>query len=199
MTIKTEHYGWDGKEVPSHALAEDAVRTLLRYIREDPERDGLLDTPNRVVKALAEMTEGLHQDPAVILARRFELQHDEMILVKDIPFTSVCEHHLLPFTGKAAVAYVPDGHQVVGLSKLARLVLCFAKRPQVQERMTGQIADAVVEHLKPLGAACIIKAEHNCLSCRGARLPGVNFVTSALRGVLKTDPAARAELMSLVG
>src|ERR1700734_4041074 len=124
--------------------------------------------------------------------------YDETVILRDIPFNSICEHHLLNFTGTAAVAYVPNGGEVVGLSKLARLVLCYAKRPQVQERLAGQVVDGVMVHLKPLGAACIIKAEHSCLACRGAKLPGAQFVTSALRGVLKTDVSARAELMALI-
>ncbi len=177
---------------------EDAVVRLLQYIGEDPRRDGLKDTPKRVLKAMREMTEGLREDPAQILERRFELGHDELVVLRDIPFNSICEHHLLGFTGTAAVAYVPNGSQVVGLSKLARLVLCFAKRPQVQERMAGQIVDSVMKHLEPAGAACVIKAGHSCLACRGAKLPGAQFVTSALRGVLKTDVSARAELMALI-
>lgn len=177
---------------------EDAIVRLLQYLGEDPKRDGLLDTPKRVLKAMREMTEGLREDPAAILDRRFDLDHDELVLLKNISFTSLCEHHLLPFSGTAAVAYVPSGGKVVGLSKLARLVLCYAKRPQIQERLAGQVVDAIVEHLKPLGAACVISAEHSCLACRGAKLSGAQFVTSALRGVLKNDVSARAELMSLI-
>src|SRR6202044_3160860 len=186
-------FPWEADHGP-----EDAVVRLLQYIGEDPRRDGLKDTPARVLKALREMTEGLREDPATILERRFKLEHDEMVILRDIPFNSICEHHLLNFTGTAAVAYVPNGGEVVGLSKLARLVLCYAKRPQVQERLAGQVVDGVMVHLKPLGAACIIKAEHSCLACRGAKLPGAQFVTSALRGVLKTDVSARAELMALI-
>lgn len=185
--------------IPAVSSAEEAVKVLLRFLGEDPDRDGLKDTPTRVLKALREMTEGLREDPAKILERRFELTHDELVVLKGIPFTSLCEHHLLPFQGEAAVAYVPNGGKVVGLSKLARLVQCFAKRPQIQERMTGEIADAVVTYLEPIGAACVISAEHSCLACRGARLPGALFITSALRGVLKEDQRARAELMSLIG
>lgn len=188
------HFPWEKAAQP-----EDAVVRLLEFLGEDPNRDGLRETPSRVCKALREMTEGVGQDVGAILSKRFELSHDELVLIKDIPFTSLCEHHMLPFSGIAHVAYVPSGGKVVGLSKLARLVQCFAKRLQVQERMTGQIADAVQEHLEPLGSACIVSAEHSCLACRGARLPGVSFVTSALRGVLKGDSSARAELMALIG
>ncbi len=194
------HYrmGSSGHVIPSQALAEDAVRTLLAHVGEDIGRDGLKDTPLRVIKALLEMTGGLRENPAEILERRFDLAHDELVILRDIPFTSLCEHHLLVFSGIAHVAYIPAGGKVVGLSKLARLVLCFARRPQIQERIASQVADALMEHLQPLGAACIVSAEHSCLSCRGAKLPGVKFVTSALRGALKDDKAARAELMSLV-
>lgn len=181
------------------AAPEDAVVRILQYLGEDVTRDGLKGTPARVLKALTEMTEGMHQDPADILKRQFELGHDEMVVLKGIPFTSLCEHHMLPFSGVAHVAYIPDGKRVVGLSKMARLVLCFAKRLQIQERMTGQVVDAIMEHLKPLGAACVIKAEHSCMSCRGVRLPDTSFITSALRGVLFSDKSARLELMALLG
>ena len=197
--LPPEHFGVNGVAVPGFGVAEDAVRTLLRYIGEDPTRDGLVDTPKRVLKALSEMTQGLREDPTKILERQFDLPHDELVLVKGVSFTSICEHHLLPFSGTAAVAYIPgNNNKVVGLSKLGRLVLCFARRPQIQERMTAQIADAIMEHLQPLGAACVVSAEHSCMSCRGVKLPGAAFVTSALRGVLRTDTAARAELMSLI-
>ncbi len=186
-------FPWEAEHGP-----EDAVVRLLEWIGENPKRDGLLDTPKRVLKAMREMTEGLREEPELILERRFDLDHDEMVILKDIAFTSICEHHLLPFSGTAAVAYVPNGGKVVGLSKLARLVLCYAKRPQVQERMAGQIADDLVKYLEPVGAACVLKAEHSCMACRGVKLSGASFVTSALRGVLKTDVAARAELMALI-
>lgn len=215
--MKEGYIKTNGKEAPGQYIAEEAVRTLLTYLGDDPTRDGLRDTPARVLKALREMTTGLSEDPKDILSKRFKVCHDELILLKNIPFTSLCEHHILPFDGIAAVAYIPKpcryhpftdereqpiriegGGEVVGLSKLARLVQCFARRPQVQERLTGQIADSIMEHLKPVGAACVIKAEHSCLACRGARLPGCEFVTSALRGVLRNDTAARSELMSLI-
>lgn len=197
-TVPDGHFATDGKLIASVAAAEDVVKVLLRSIGEDPDRDGLRDTPKRVVKALAEMACGRLESPAVILERRFELPHDEMVLLEDIPFTSLCEHHLLPFSGRAAVAYIPSGGKVVGLSKLARLVLCYARRLQVQEQLTGQVVDAIVEHLQPVGAACVIEAEHSCLACRGARLSGTKFVTSALRGIFKQDLSARAEVMSLL-
>lgn len=189
---------------PGEAVLFDAVRTLLFGIGEDPDRDGLRDTPKRVVKALREMTAGLWEHPKEILATQFEAVHDELIVLTDIPFTSLCEHHLLPFSGTAAVGYIPkldgDGRgKVVGLSKLARLVQCFARRPQIQESMTGQIADTVLTALDPVGSACVIRAEHSCLSCRGARLSGAKFVTSALRGALKEDARARAEFFNLAG
>lgn len=196
--VEVGYYMMEGKVYPGELIARKAVRTLLQYIGEDPSREGLLDTPKRVLKALKEMTDGLDEDPKSILSTRFELQHDELILLKGIPFTSICEHHLLVFTGTASVAYVPAMGKVVGLSKLARLVQCFAKRPQIQERLTGQIVDTLMEHLVPKGAACIIEAEHSCVSCRGVKLSGTRFITSALRGVLKEDPRARAEVMSLI-
>lgn len=189
----------DGKPCPTDETAKDAVRVLLQFIGEDVGRDGLLDTPTRFVRAFAEMTAGYREDPAKILARQFDSTHDEMVVLKDIPFTSICEHHLAVFTGRAAVAYIPANSRVVGLSKLARLVLCFARRLQLQEQLTGQVADALMQHLQPTGAACVITAEHSCMACRGVKLPGATFVTSALRGVLRTDAAARAELMTLLG
>jgi GTP cyclohydrolase I len=187
------HFPWEQEARP-----EDAVVRLLQYLGEDVTRDGLKGTPARVLKAMAEMTEGMYQNPAEILERQFDLPYDEMVMLKHIPFTSMCEHHMLPFTGTATVAYIPDGKKVVGLSKLARLVLCFAKRLQIQERMADQIVTSLMEHLQPSGAACIIKAEHSCMACRGVRLPGTEFVTSALRGVFRNDLSARAELMSLI-
>lgn len=183
-------------------VACQAVRTLLRYIGEDPDRSGIEDTPMRVVKALREMTSGLREDPKEILSRQFDLEHDELLILRGVPFTSLCEHHLLPFTGEATVAYIPKPdetgrNKVVGLSKLARLVLCFAKRPQIQERMTSQVTNALIENLNPLGAACLIKAKHSCMSCRGVRLDA-EFITSSIKGVFFSDPLARAELMRLI-
>ncbi|WP_026556594.1 GTP cyclohydrolase I FolE [Arthrobacter sp. 35W] len=177
---------------------EKAVREILLAIGEDPERSGLQDTPKRVAKAYAEVFSGLHQDPADILSTTFDIAHEEMVLVKDIPFYSTCEHHLVPFHGFAHVGYIPslDG-RVTGLSKLARLVDVFAKRPQVQERLTTQIVEALVNHLKPRGAIVVVECEHMCMSMRGVRKPGAKTVTSAVRGLLH-EPATRAEAMSLI-
>ncbi|WP_114560719.1 GTP cyclohydrolase I FolE [Desertihabitans aurantiacus] len=181
-----------------HARVEAAVRELLIGIGEDPDRDGLLDTPARVARAYAEMFSGLHSNPAEVLSTTFELSHDEMVLVSDIEVWSCCEHHLVPFTGRAHVGYIPgpDG-RITGLSKLARLVDLYAKRPQVQERLTTQIADALVQHLSPRGVIVVIDCEHLCMTMRGVRKPGSRTVTSAVRGQLR-DPATRAEAMSLI-
>ncbi|WP_207797175.1 GTP cyclohydrolase I FolE [Arthrobacter glacialis] len=177
---------------------EAAVREILLAIGEDPERSGLIDTPKRVAKAYAEVFSGLHSDAAEILGTTFDIAHQEMVLVKDIPFYSTCEHHLVPFHGSAHVGYIPgDDGRVTGLSKLARLVDIYAKRPQVQERLTTQIAEALVEHLKPRGAIVVIECEHMCMSMRGVRKPGAKTVTSAVRGSLH-EPATRAEAMSLI-
>ena len=180
------------------ARIEAAVREILLAVGEDPERSGLLDTPKRVAKAYAETFSGLHQDPEDVLGVTFDLDHEELVLVKDIPFYSTCEHHLVPFHGVAHVGYIPshDG-RVTGLSKLARLVDIFARRPQVQERLTTQVADALVHHLKPRGVIVVISCEHMCMSMRGVRKPGAHTVTSAVRGQLH-DPATRAEAMSLI-
>ena len=175
-----------------------AVRELLMAIGEDPDRDGLQGTPGRVARAYAEMFAGLHQDPAEILGTTFDIGHSEMVLVKDIPFYSTCEHHLVPFHGHAHVGYIP-GHDgmVTGLSKLARLVDLFARRPQVQERLTTQVVEAIVEHLQPAGVIVVVECEHLCMSMRGVRKPGAKTVTSAVRGQLR-EPATRAEAMSLI-
>jgi GTP cyclohydrolase I len=175
-----------------------AVREILAAIGEDPDRDGLLETPKRVAKAYAEMFAGLHQDAAEVLSTSFDLDHQELVLVKDIPFYSTCEHHLVPFHGTAHIGYIPsvDG-RVTGLSKLARLVEVFARRPQVQERLTTQIVDAMMEHLKPKGAIVVIECEHMCMSMRGVRKPGAKTVTSAVRGQIR-ETATRAEAMSLI-
>ncbi|MGY1608228.1 MULTISPECIES: GTP cyclohydrolase I FolE [unclassified Geodermatophilus] len=182
-----------------HARAEAAVRELLLAVGEDPDRPGLRDTPARVARAYAETFAGIWQDPGEILATVFDEDHDELVLVKDIPMYSTCEHHLVPFHGAAHVGYIPgeDG-RVTGLSKLARLVDVYARRPQVQERMTRQIADALAEHLKPRGVIVVIEAEHLCMGMRGVRKPGSTTVTSAVRGVFRDSVATRAEAMSLV-
>lgn len=174
----------------------DAVRRLLQFIGEDPEREGLLDTPKRVVKAYAEMTAGYSEDPAAILSTTFDDRCDEMVMLRGIDFVSLCEHHLLPFTGTAVVGYVP-GDRVVGLSKLARLVECYARRLQVQERLTNQIAYALLDHLDARGVGVVIRAHHSCMGNRGVRKPGAEMVTSAMLGVLRDDTAARAEFLAL--
>lgn len=178
--------------------AERAVREILLAIGEDPEREGLKDTPARVARSYAEIFAGMVQRPEDVLTTTFELGHEELILVRDIEVYSTCEHHLVPFHGVAHVGYIPgrDG-RVTGLSKLARLVDVYARRPQVQERMTSQIADALSEHLKPLGVLVVIECEHLCMSMRGVRRPGSRTITSAVRGQLR-DPATRAEAMGLV-
>jgi GTP cyclohydrolase I len=177
---------------------EKAIREILLAIGEDPDRDGLQKTPARVARAYIEMFAGLRQDPAAVLSTTFDLGHEEMVLVKDIEVYSVCEHHLVPFHGVAHVGYIPnvDG-QITGLSKLARLVEVFARRPQVQERLTSQIADAMVEHLQPRGVIVVIECEHLCMSMRGVRKTGARTVTSAVRGQLRNS-TTRAEAMSLI-
>jgi GTP cyclohydrolase I len=179
--------------------AAAAVRELLLAVGEDPDRPGLQDTPARVARAYAETFAGLWQDPSDILATTFDEDHDELVLVKDIPMYSTCEHHLVPFHGVAHVGYIPgnDG-RVTGLSKLARLVEVYARRPQVQERMTRQIADALNEALKPRGVLVVIQAEHLCMAMRGIRKPGSSTVTSAVRGIFRENAATRSEAMSLV-
>ncbi|KQO03080.1 MULTISPECIES: GTP cyclohydrolase I FolE [unclassified Arthrobacter] len=186
-----------GSPVDQERIAR-AVREILAAIGEDPDRDGLLETPKRVAKAYAEMFAGLHQDAAEVLSTSFDINHQELVLVKDIPFYSTCEHHLVPFHGTAHIGYIPsaDG-RVTGLSKLARLVEVYARRPQVQERLTTQIVDAMMEHLKPKGAIVVIECEHMCMSMRGVRKPGAKTVTSAVRGQIR-ETATRAEAMSLI-
>jgi GTP cyclohydrolase I len=180
------------------ARAAAAVRELLLAIGEDPERDGLRDTPARVARSYREMFAGLRQSPEEVLSTTFDLGHDEMVLVKDIELYSSCEHHLVPFHGVAHVGYIPstDG-RITGLSKLARLVDVYAKRPQVQERLTTQVADALVRILEPRGVIVVVECEHLCMSMRGIRKPGAKTVTSAVRGMLRS-PATRAEAMSLI-
>lgn len=178
--------------------AAAAVRELLIAVGEDPDRDGLRDTPQRVARAYAEAFAGLSQTPEEVLAVRFDVDHDELVLVRDIEVYSTCEHHLVPFHGVAHVAYIPGRTgQVTGLSKLARLVDVFAKRPQVQERLTTQIADAMMEHLEAAGVLVVVECEHLCMSMRGVRKPGARTITSAVRGQLR-DAATRSEAMSLV-
>ena len=179
--------------------AEAAIRELLYAIGEDPERDGLLDTPARVARAYREMFAGLYTDPDSVLNTTFDEEHDEMVIVKEIPLYSTCEHHLVSFHGVAHVGYIPgkDG-RVTGLSKIARLVDLYAKRPQVQERLTSQIADALVSKLDPSGVIVVIEAEHLCMAMRGVRKPGAVTTTSAVRGQFKTSAASRAEALDLI-
>ena len=178
--------------------AAAAVRELLLAVGEDPDREGLKDTPERVARSYAEIFAGMWQRPEDVLTTSFEIGHSELVLVRDIEVYSTCEHHLVPFHGVAHVGYIPGGHgRVTGLSKLARLVDVYARRPQVQERLTSQISDALVEHLQPQGVIVVIDCEHLCMSMRGVRRPGSRTITSAVRGQLR-DPATRAEAMSLV-
>lgn len=176
---------------------ERAVREILLAIGENPDREGLVRTPNRVARAYVELMAGLKSDPRDHLKTVFHERYQEVVLLRDIEFNSLCEHHLLPFTGRAHVAYLPDG-KVVGLSKLARLVEGYARRPQVQERLTTQIADALMEELNPIGAACVIEAVHTCMTIRGVKKHGSTMVTSELRGIFKKNPASRAEILSLM-
>ncbi len=176
---------------------EKAVREILIAIGENPDREGLLKTPNRVARAYSEMMSGLFEDPRIHLKTVFRERYDEVVLLRNIEFNSLCEHHLLPFTGRAHVAYIPEG-KVVGLSKLARLVEGYARRPQVQERLTTQIADALMEELSPAGAACVIEASHTCMSLRGVKKHGAVMVTSALRGIFKDNAATRQEVLALI-
>ena len=178
---------------------EAAVAEILEALGEDPQRDGLLRTPARVAKMYAEVFAGLREDPEHHLEVQFEAGHDEMVMVKDIPFYSMCEHHLLPFVGQAHVAYVPGEHwKITGLSKLARLVEAYARRPQVQERLTSQVADKLMQALDPRGALVVIEAEHLCMSMRGVQKPGSLTLTSAVRGLFLSD-ATRAEALQLLG
>ena len=180
---------------------ERAVREILLAIGEDPDREGLLDTPQRVARAYREMFAGLHEDAGAHLARQFDQERggdDEVVMLRNIQFTSMCEHHLLPFTGRAHVAYLPAHGKVTGLSKLARTVDVFARRPQLQERLTGQIADALVQHLDPRGVAVLVEAEHSCLKIRGASKHEADMVTTAFRGVFKADRVLRAEVLALM-
>jgi GTP cyclohydrolase IA len=187
-------------DVPAfdYARAEAAVRELLVAIGEDPDREGLQDTPARVARAYAETFGGLRMSPEDVLTTTFDLGHDELVLVKDIEVWSMCEHHLVPFFGVAHVGYVPNAAgQITGLSKLARLVDLFARRPQVQERLTTQVADSLMRILEPRGVITVVECEHLCMTMRGVRKPGSKTVTSAVRGQLR-DPATRAEAMSLI-
>ena len=179
---------------------EQAIRLILEGIGDDPDREGVADTPRRVADMYEEIFAGLFEDPGEYLSVRFEADHDEMVMVREIPLYSVCEHHLVPFVGRAHVAYIPgDDGRIIGLSKLARLVDTLSKRPQVQERLTTQVADLMERTLDPAGVFVVIEAEHLCMSMRGVRKPGSLTVTSAVRGLFKSNPATRAEAMSLIG
>ena len=174
------------------------IRGLLEAIGEDPDRDGLLETPKRVANMYEELFSGLNEDPKKHLKLFNEKSNDEIVIVRDIPFSSMCEHHLLPFVGKAHIAYIPSDNKIIGLSKLARIVDNFAKRPQVQERLTHDIADFLNENLSPKGVAVIMEAEHSCMNIRGIKASGSETQTSALRGVMRTDARTRAEVLSLL-
>lgn len=181
------------------AKIEEGVRLILEGIGEDPAREGLLETPARVARMYEEVFAGLTEDPARHFETTFDEHHEEMVLVRDIPFYSMCEHHLVPFFGKAHVAYIPaaDG-RICGLSKLARLVEAFAKRPQVQERLTAQVADTLIAELNPQGVIVVVEAEHLCMSMRGVKKPGAKTITSAVRGAFEKSQATRAEALSLI-
>lgn len=177
---------------------EAAVREILLAIGEDPDRPGLVETPARVARMYAEVFAGLEMDPASVLSVTFPEEHSEMVILRDIPFASSCEHHLMPFTGIAHVGYIPNG-RIIGLSKLARLVEIFARRPQVQERLTSDIADTLMDALQPDGVAVLVEASHTCMTIRGIKKPGATMVTSAVRGGFRSRPATRAEFFALIG
>ena len=191
--------GTNSGKVFDQARAEAAVRELLLAVGEDPDREGLVDTPARVARAYKEVFAGLFEDPTEVLNTTFEENHDELVLVRDIQFYSTCEHHLVPFFGKAHIGYIPGPEgKVTGLSKLARLIDGLAKRPQVQERLTTEVADALVQKLDAEGVIVVIEAEHLCMAMRGIRKPGAFTITSAVRGVFNTNPSSRAEAFALI-
>jgi len=179
------------------AAVRDAVRRIIEAIGEDPTREGLLDTPRRIAEMYGELFSGLRQDPREVLSAGFQESHREMVILKDIPFYSLCEHHFLPFHGRAHVGYVPNG-RIVGASKIARAVDILARRPQMQERLTGQIADAIVEGLSPDGVAVVIQAEHLCMTMRGVQKAGTTLITSAIRGAFRRRAVTRSEFLALV-
>ena len=183
--------GFDGPTV------EDAVRTLIRAVGEDPEREGLADSPLRIASMYRELFDGLYQDPVEVLSVGFEEGHDELVILRDVPFYSMCEHHFMPFHGKAHVGYLPNG-RIVGLSKIARAVEIFARRPQVQERLTSQIAECIEQVLDAQGVGVVIEAEHLCMTARGVRKPGSTMVTSAMRGCFRSDTNTRQEFLGLI-
>lgn len=181
-----------------HEKIEKAFRMILEAIGEDPDREGLVNTPSRVARMYEEILSGLHQDPKEPLTVTFTENHDEMILVRDIPVYSLCEHHFVPFFGKAHVAYIPQGGKVTGLSKLARVVDIIAKRPQLQERLTSQVADTIMDVLDAKGVLVVVEAEHMCMTMRGVKKPGSRTLTSAVRGIFRASKATRAEAFSLI-
>jgi GTP cyclohydrolase I len=188
--------------MPNHQIIDkkkirEAVHLLLEGIGEDPDREGLRETPERVARMYEEIFGHGDEDPRVSLSTKFDEQHHEVVLVKDIPFFSMCEHHLMPFFGKAHVAYIPSG-QIVGISKLARVVEAFARRPQVQERMTSQIAEIINKELKPEGVAVVCEAVHTCMTMRGVKKPGASVITSAMRGAFRKNVSTRTEIMALI-
>lgn len=189
----------EGK-LPVPPEVEDAIRTLIRWAGDAPEREGLLDTPKRVARAWREYCQGYAEDPAIHLSRVFHEVggYDEVVLLKDIPFQSHCEHHMAPITGKACIAYLPRNH-VVGISKLARVLHGYARRLQIQERLTAEVAQCIWDHLKPQGVAVVIEAQHGCMTARGVRTPGVGMVTSRMMGCFLNDESSRKEVLSLMG
>src|SRR5579884_3249217 len=186
-----------GADGVDHARIQAAVREILLAVGEDPDREGLQETPARVARMYAELFAGLHRDPRELLRKKFTQKYDEMVLVKDIRFESCCEHHLLPFLGKAHIAYLPNG-RIVGLSKLARVVEVLARRPQVQERMTEELADLLMDELGARGVGVILEASHTCMTVRGVRKPDSGCTTSAMRGTFRSNPSTRSELMALI-
>jgi GTP cyclohydrolase IA len=185
------------KKKIDEARIEKAVREILSAVGEDLNRDGLKDTPARVARMYGELLAGMHDDPNIHMSRVFNENYDEIVLLRDIPFYSMCEHHMMPFIGSAHVAYLPSG-KILGVSKLARLVECFARRLQTQERLTYQIADCLMTSLKPQGVAVVLEAAHSCMTIRGIKKPGSVMVTSAVRGLFRKDPRSRNEIMSLI-
>jgi GTP cyclohydrolase I len=185
------------KKKIDEAKIEKAVREILSAVGEDLNRDGLKNTPARIARMYGELLAGMREDPNTHLAGVFNENYDEIVLLRDIPFYSICEHHLMPFIGSAHVAYLPDG-RILGVSKLARIVDCFARRLQTQERLTYQIADFLMNNLKPLGVAIVLEAAHSCMTIRGIKKPGSVMVTSAVRGIFRKDPRSRNEIMSLI-
>jgi GTP cyclohydrolase IA len=189
----------NGRRGVDRPRAEAAVRELLFAVGEDPDREGLRETPGRVARAYEEIFAGLYEEPDAVLEKTFDEQHQELILVKDIPIFSTCEHHLVPFHGVAHIGYIPSpSGRVTGLSKIARVADLYARRPQVQERLTGQIADALVRKLEPRGVIVVIDAEHLCMGMRGVRKPGSRTTTSAVRGMLRSSATSRAEVLALI-